>query len=450
MSRTPDLAAVRFGMGLGPAMADAAAPLAQLDAPDRTAARFPVTPWPERFRMIVEDVRLARDRAMGDGDASRRMQALRRQRADWAQADLRACMCRAAFGPEGFRERLVLFWENHFATPAQAQRFAGSHAAYSDAAIRPRLAGDFATLLRAAILHPVMLHALDQDRSAGPNSPVAARRRGGLNENLAREVLELHTLGVTAPYSQDDVHQMALLLAGLTIDPEYGTIFDPDRAEPGTKRILGRAYGGAAPALADVTAALDDLARHPATAAHLSRKLAAHFTGPEPAADLVAAMTAAWQETGGELREVYGAMLEHPAAWRRDLRVAKPPFAFVASALRALAPGAEAITGLGARETQAYLLGPLRLMGQPWGEPPGPQGFPDTPAQWINPPLLAARVQWAMAIPRVLAGQPDPRDFVVAALGDLADAPTRRAAHAAESRWEGVGLILSSPAFMRR
>lgn len=455
MPRSDTLAAVRFGTGLAPdsargGMADPAAILAQLDAPDGAAARFAVVPFATRLAMIAEDTRLARARAAGDAAANARLQDFVRQRQDWLEADLRACLCRTAFGGQGFRERLVLFWENHFATLPQAQRYDGTPAAFGNEAIRPAVGGDFTTLLRAAVLHPVMLHALDQNRSAGPNSAAARRGGAGLNENLAREVLELHSLGVGADYTQSDVRQMALLLAGLTIDEARGMVFDPDLAEPGPKTILGRRYGGAVPDLADVHAALDDLARHPATAHHIAHKLAAHFTGPDPDAGLVAAMAGAFNATDGDLRAVYAALLDHPAAWAPQLRAARPPFAWIAAALRALAPAPDTVLALGARETRAYLLGPLRLMGQPWQEPPGPQGFADTPAQWITPPALAARIQWAMAIPRVLAGQPDPRDFVETALGDLAEDSVRFAAHAAESRWEGVGLILSAPAFNRR
>jgi len=453
LSSLATLSAIRFGIGLAPEGAGAVgadALLAQLDAPDADAARFAVTPFATRLSMIAEDMRLAHARANGDGDANGRMRDLARRREDWFEADLRACLCRVAFGTQGFRERLVLFWENHFATLPQMARFEGTHAAFGNEAIRPHVAGDFATLLRAAVLHPVMLHALDQNRSAGPNSVAAQRGRGGLNENLGREVMELHSLGVAADYTQADVRQMALLLAGMTIKPARGAVFARNLAEPGLKTVLGRSYGGPTPALADIHAALDDLARHPATARHISHKLAAHFTGPGPDAGLVAAMETAFNASNGDLRAVYAAMLGHPAAWVPELRAAKPPFAWIASALRALAPDPDVILTLGARDTRAYLLGPLRLMGQPWAEPPGPQGFPDTPAQWITPPMLAARIQWAMAIPRVLAGQPDPRDFVETALGDLADEGVRFAARAAESRWEGVCLILSSHAFMRR
>jgi uncharacterized protein (DUF1800 family) len=452
LTRSATLAAHRFGTGLAPGRApqDAAALLAGLDAPDHDLTRFQITPFAARLDVIAEDIRLSRARAMGDSDANDRLRAFARTRENWFEADLRAALCRAAFGAHPLRERLALFWENHFATRLEASRFLGAGASYASEAIRPHVAGDFATLLRAAVLHPVMLHALDQDRSAGPNSPAAQADRAGLNENLAREVLELHTLGVAGPYAQADVRQMALLLAGASIDPERGAVFDRRLAEPGPKSVLKRSYGGPTPRLADIEAALDDLAHHPATARHIATKLARHFTGPDPDAGLVAAMEAAFNATDGNLRAVYAVLLDHPAAWGPEMRTAKPPFGWIASALRALGADPDAILSLGSRETRAYLLGPLRLMAQPWGEPPGPQGFPDTPAQWITPPTLAARIQWAMAIPRVLVGQPDPRDLVQHALGDLADDRLRFAAHAAESRWEGVGLILSSPAFMRR
>lgn len=453
MSSRASIAATRFGIGLSPghqAPDGAAALLGELAGPDHAAARFPVAPLADRLAAAARHRALSDGQAMGMGDASAMLRA--------ANRDLRAlnlheqglCIARAAFGPQGFRERLALFWANHFATRATENRLAGLSIAHADGAIRPHLAGDFATLLRAAVLHPAMLHYLDQHRSAGPNSRAGRDRRMGLNENLGRELLELHTLGADGSYTQQDVREMALLLTGASLALPEGFVFDPDLAEPGPRSLLGRRYGGAQPDPGALLAALDDLAHHPDTARHVTRKLARHFLGPEPVPELESHLAAVFLQQRGALLPVYAALLEHPAAWAAERRAVRPPFDFIAAALRALDPPPEAVTALGPREIVAYVDGPLRLMGQPFHEPPGPAGFPDTPAHWISPPGLAARIQWAMAIPRVLAGQPDPRDFVATALGDLADPETVMAARAAETRWEGVGLVLAAPAFHRR
>src|SRR5690606_4985798 len=137
----------------------------------------------------------------------------------------------------------------------------------------------------------------------------------GLNENLARELLELHTLGAGSGYRQDDVRQMAELLTGLTVDPDRGTVFKPQLAEPGAETVLGVSYGGDKARLDDIAALLHDLAVRPETAAHLARKLAVHFVSDDPPEDLVATMRAAFSDRGGDLSAVYAAMLGHPAAW---------------------------------------------------------------------------------------------------------------------------------------
>ncbi len=300
---------------------------------------------------------------------------------------------------------------------------------------------------------PLMLHYLDQQQSVGPQSRHAKSRdkARGLNENLAREVLELHTLGVDGPYTQGDVRELAALFTGMRYQLGQGVRFDPARAEPGGETVLGQTYGGAGKAeFADIHRALWDLATHPATARHVAWKLAVHFTGDQPDAQLVDHMAARFLATDGDLLAVYGALLEHPAAWLPQLNNVKPPFDFIASACRAL--NWQPKSGEAAhKQTLRQFYRPLRAMGQRWHRPNGPDGWSEWDQDWITPQGLAARLAWAMAAPRSLrADLPPPAQFVSDALGSYADGRVRFAAGAAETRAEAIGLVLSAPAFQRR
>jgi len=447
------LALMRFGFGPGPMHpppGDAMALLAGLDGPDHAAARFPVTPFAEHLETARAYAEAARARREGDNAGVEAQQALNRARHAVLQRDLAQSLARAAHGGDDLRERLVLFWANHFTTVGRNPRFRATVPAHVDEAIRPNLSGDFATLLRAAILHPVMLHYLDQARSAGPASEMGQRPGRGLNENLAREVLELHTLGVGGAWGQEDVEGLARLLTGLSFDMTEGFRFRRAMAEPGRITVLGRSYGGRRPQLADIEAALDDLARHPDTARHIARKLAVHFIADDPDPGLVAHLTAVFRDSGGALRPVYAALMEHPAAWAQAPAKIKPPFDFLASALRALGVAPERLARLRPARIVQHFTAPLRQMGQPFQQPPSPAGWPEAGAQWISPPGLAARIGWALRSPEELGALPDPRTLVETALAEAAGPELRFAAAAAETRAEGVGLVLASPAFNRR
>lgn len=192
-----------------------------------------------------------------------------------------------------------------------------------------------------------MLHFPDQNVSVGPGSAVAnkGKRLKDLNENLAREVLELHTLGVGGPYTQDDVRQLAELFTGLNFDPKSGFIFRGNYTEPGTGTVLGRSYGDKA-GLEPILQSLRDLAVHPATARHIARKLSAHFVSDTPDPALVNHVAGRFIDTDGDLMAVYAALLEHPSSWQPELQDVKPPADFMASAARALVPGPKRIGGL--------------------------------------------------------------------------------------------------------
>lgn len=228
-------------------------------------------------------------------------------------------------------------------------------------------------MLKLAVLHPAMLMYLDQVLSYGPESPEGIKRKRGLNENLARELIELHTLGVGADYSQDDVRQMAELLTGVVFDPEVGQAFDPDRAEPGDETVLGRVYSGEG---MKPVRALDDLALRPETAAHIARKLAVHFVSDTPDVGLVAAMTQAYTASGGDLMAVYGALLGHPAFPLGPLAKVRQPFDFMAASLRALGLDDVRLIKMGNGKFRRNILLPMGGMGQPWQEP-GSDGWPE-------------------------------------------------------------------------
>lgn len=369
-----------------------------------------------------------------------------------AMENARLELARAVGAEDPFAERLVRFWADHFTVRAGGPEDRLLISAFADDAIRPHVAGRFADMLRAAVLHPAMLGSLDQVTSVGPSSAMGRRRNRGLNENLGRELLELHTLGVGGGYSQTDVRQTALLLTGLAVDGANGTVFDPRRAEPGAETVLGRRYGGDGKArIEDVYQLLDDLAAHPTTARHLCGKLAVHFVSDTPDPALVADLVAVWTRTDGDLLAVSQALAAHPAANRPVLEKARQPFEFVTCALRALGIGGQAVAGWDNRTLRRVALLPMATMGQRWQTPGGPDGWEEALGHWITPQALATRIDWAMHMPsRLRPDLPDARAFVDDALAGLADDDLRRIVLRAERQSEGVGLVLASPIFNRR
>jgi len=454
----PTLAAIRFGTGLSPRVAAPGSTAQMLDAltgPDHAATRWPVpaydTVTPNRAE--ARDAGRLRRQSAGtpqEAEAEAAFQAQRRAMFNAKWRFLAAVAARHVGTEDGLRERLTLFWADHFTV--RARNAQGEHLVtpFVESAIRPHVAGHFADMLKSVILHPEMLIYLDQVRSMGPNSEAAQQRDRGLNENLARELLELHTVGVDGPYTQADVRELAELLTGLGWNIDRGVHFRADHAEPGSETVLGTTYAADA-RLSTIRAALDDLAVHPASAVHLSRKLAVHFIADTPDPALVAAMTDRYLQTGGDLLAVTREMLSHPAAWTPDLTKAKPPFAFITSALRALGYDADTLAALDEQGVRRLIGNPLGLMGQPWEDPGGPDGWPEEETAWITPQGLSARIGWSMRTPRqTIDPLPDPRDFVQTALGTAAGQIVTFAASAAESRQEGVGVVLASVDFNRR
>jgi len=449
---TPTLAAMRFGHGLPVPAGAAVTPetmLAALRGPDLMAARWPGLTMAQVYPMMVR-IEAARRARRDDEALVPAYRAALAEAVAAAHQGARVTVARSLDATDGLRERLVAFWADHFTVTTRAQAGRALPAAFVDEAVRPHVAGRFGDMLKAATLHPAMLIYLDQSRSVGPGSRRGAQKGRGLNENLAREVIELHTLGVGAGYTQQDVRQMAELLTGLSVAVKQGrVVFDPRAAEPGPETVLGQSYDGEG--TGPILAALDDLAVHPATAAHLARKIAVHLVADDPDPGLVAALQAAFARSGGDLMAVYAALLDHPAAWSDVAAKARPPVEFVTAGLRALGLSGADVIALPDKRFAAQVLIPLRAMGQPFQAAPGPDGWPEAAEAWITPSGLSARITWAMTAPsRLVADLPEPVVLARAALGERADARLIWAVERAESRAEAVGLVFAAPAFNRR
>lgn len=445
------VSAIRFGYGPGgrDVPGDGATHLARLGRGDRMVRRYP-TPDLKQAIAAGETYRKARKVARDGGDQRAKRQAQLRLGEMFGSA-MMAGFARIAETDDPMRERLVWFWADHFTAVPNNPAIRAAAPDYIDSGIRPHVTGRFSDMLKAVVTHPLMLIYLDQIASVGPNS-VAGRRRGrGLNENLAREVLELHTLGVDGPYTQADVTELAKLFTGLSGSQGKGFVFRQGMAEPGAETVLGQRYGGGRPSLEPIEAVLEDLAVHPATAAHVARKLAVHFVSDDPEPALVSAIETAWIDTGGDLMAVTEALLAHPAAWDAPLTKVRQPFDFFGTTLTALGVSGDELMSVPVRDARRNFANPLRDMGQPFMTAPGPDGWPEAAAYWITPLGLANRIVWALGAARHVSGRMgDPLGFVTHALGDAASDNLRWAVGVAETRDEALALVLASPEFNRR
>ena len=346
----------------------------------------------------------------------------------------------------GFAERLVLFWSNHFCVSARkagaVRVLAGP---YEREVIRPHAFGRFEDMLLAAEKHPAMLVYLDNEQSMGPNSRGGQRQQKGLNENLAREILELHTLGVDGGYSQEDVTSLSRIITGWrfarnekALAPEGHFVFNPNLHEPGDHKVLGVVYSENGAAQGEQ--ALAALARHPSTARHVAKKLAVHFVSDTPNPALVSRLETAFRKTDGDLAAVSRALIEAPEAWEPEPAKLRTPYEFLTATLRA--------TNLSLQAPQINRA--LDSMGQPLWSPPGPNGFPDDTAAWASPEGIKARLDFAAHFARSIPGGEKPTDVLEEIIGPIASEHTRTAVARAESRGQGFAILLMAPEFQRR
>jgi uncharacterized protein (DUF1800 family) len=358
------------------------------------------------------------------------------------QREARARLDAALAADIGFAERMAWFWSNHFCISADKGPLRPVVGAYEREAIRPHVGGRFAEMLQAAESHPGMLIYLDNARSIGPDS-IAGRNQGkGLNENLAREILELHTLGVRTVYTQTDVTKFAAVITGWTVvpprEPQGGVFtFNPRMHEPGAQIVLGKAYPDGE--LEQGKAVLATLARHPATARHVATKLVKHFVSDEPVPALADKLAKRFMATDGDLKEVAITLVNAPEAWDPAHRKLKRPSEWIVASLRAA-------------DVAPPEIGPLmqaqNLLGEPLWRPSAPKGFADDEAAWIDG--LAQRLDVSNELARRFAGRVDPAAAVEIGLGPLASEETRTAIRRAESRPQALTLLFMAPEFQRR
>jgi len=464
------VAPLRFAYGRRPGEAVAVSRehlLAQVRAGAGATAGFVEEDSAARIRAVGESAQRL-SHARRDGDKAEILRARKRRShilQDAYLADAHRRVLWSVTQPLGFFERLAFFWTDHFTVSMANRSVRHLVGPFEAEAIRPHVAGDFVTLLRHAALHPAMLFYLDQDRSVGPGS-LAARKGRGLNENLAREVIELHTLGVGADYDQGDVRQFAELLTGVTVDRDRGQqVFDERRMEPGSEAVLGRVYGESPADFAAVLEVLADLARHPATARHLAWKLARHFCADDPPEALVRHLESAYLGHDTQLMPVYRALLEHPLAWETFGQKVRQPFDFLVTTLRLAMPVGRQ-SALEMEQPRAaddgmmgkidsprrwpWTLQPLQQMGQlPWSAP-GPDGWAEEAEAWISPQGLTERVTFVQRLVRAVFSDAPPEALVTDAFGP--GGPDRLALLALEAgaRPDANALILLSPELQRR
>jgi uncharacterized protein (DUF1800 family) len=363
------------------------------------------------------------------------------------RAESLARIQRATIAECGFAERLVAFWSNHFCISASkgepTRMWAGS---FEREAIRPYVLGRYSDMLKAVEQHPAMLFFLDNNQSIGPESRAGQHGKRGLNENLAREIMELHTLGVGGGYSQTDVTTLARILTGWTFagrDGKFGIpggfAFNANAHEPGPQQLLGKNYDDTGAAQGE--AALADIARHPSTARFIAQKFAAHFVADAPPPALVERLKIAFRKSDGDLKVLATTLIDSDDAWTAPLSKMRSPYDYLIATGRILAR---------IPEDPGRYIGSLSLLGQPLWSPPGPNGFPDSSAAWASPEGLKLRLDLAAQVSARIPDGLDARDLLEVVAGEAASSETRQTIARAETRQQALALLLMSPEFQRR
>jgi uncharacterized protein (DUF1800 family) len=478
---------LRFGLGARPGDLAAAAGdprawlMAQIRGAVELAGNTPLTPSDQIFAEVqaARDYAQAMKREVAEAPAATAAAApasaaafnpVRNAYLPHYRAQVLARAQSAALTARPFAERLVHFWTNHFAVSADKGVISGIAGTLENEAIRPHVCGRFVDLLTAVEQHPAMIAFLDNQNSVGRDSELArlavrrqARRefahpgadasgkparQFGINENLAREILELHTLGVNGGYSQKDVTTFAEIITGWSIGGGKGRLaggtpgrfyFRDNLHEPGAKTFLGKTYRENG--LTQGEAVLADLAHHPATAHFIATKLVRHFISDDPPPAAVERVANTFLKSGGDLPKVYAALIESPEAWDADARKFKTPEDFVFSTLRALS--------ISPRQPEEVLRS-FDLLGQRQYTPGSPAGWPDTSKSWDGSDALMHRVLWASRVADRYEQGLEPADVAASSLGAYARPETVTALRRASSSAQALALLLMSPEFQRR
>ena len=436
MAFDPQIAVIRFGLGrrgAEPLPTDPQAWLARQLEGDDPGLAAPAHSSADALRLLN-----ITQRPPAEAPPERK-QAARKDLLDVFRADTAAALNALVACTTPFRERLVWFWANHFSVSRRPDVLGGIINAYVREAIRPNVLGRFEDMLLAVMRHPAMLSYLNNVGSVGPLSPAGQRNKRGLNENLARECLELHTVTPASGYTQADVTEFARVLTGWTIDyasESPGFMFRPRAHEPGGKTVMGHTWpmgeeGG--------KALLHWLGTHPATYRSLATKLVRHFAADTPADGDIHRIVGVLQQTGGDLKAAALAVTRLEAAWK-PLGKLRSPFDFVVAATRALDLPPE---------RRGKLDDAMTTLGQGPHNAPLPNGWPDTAAEWAGPEAMMRRVDWAFNIAARTEGI-DPVRVARDALGPLLPADTHEAIARAGSHREAMTLLLAAPEFQRR
>ncbi len=440
------IAATRFGLGPRPdddAALDAHPMqwlLAQIVRPELPPSLFSsLSSAQDNTRSFIE----ARIKAKESDDRTVMDEARKAQRGFFVE-EIRLKLLHALSTKAPFYERLVDFWSNHFSVSIRKGATIGVAGAFEREAIRPHIVGRFSDLLLAVTRHQAMQVYLDNFQSIGPNSKAGLVSKRGLNENLAREILELHTLGVKGGYTQEDVTNFAKVLTGWGIGNERsgnsgGFVFYPQRHEPGPQVILGTAF--ADPGEAQGVAVLEFLAGHPATAHHLAFKLARHFIADDPPKTAVDHLAQVFRQTGGDLGAVYRALIALPDPWSLTRFKIKTSYDLVVSAGRLA--GGEAVPG-------AWFLQSLKFLGDGPLSATSPAGLPDTAKELAGPDALLRRIEWAEGAAHRLFPKQDAIELAERAIGPILRPETRAVIKGASRDRAGLALLLASPEFQRR
>ena len=365
-------------------------------------------------------------------------------------AEMRPWMKNAFETKVPFLERLVWFWSNHFSVSVLKARILYFAGTYEREAIRPFVLGKFEDMLISTLRHPAMSLYLDNAYSIGPNSPAGKWTGRGLNENHAREILELHTVSVAAGYTQADVIALAKILTGWSVQKGSAvnnpTAFEfyPNRHEPGSKVLLGKTYSENGER--EGIEALRDLARHPMTARHIATKFARHFIADDPPPAAVARLERVYRDTGGDLKALALAIVDEPLAWQSQLAKVRSPIEYIVASVRLLGGGQQA---LGDQQFNG-LAESLRIMGQIPLTASSPKGWPDVASAWAGPAAVMERAQWAHILAERIPQKPDPVRLGEAGLGPLMSATTRTELARAADATQGLALLIASPEFQRR
>jgi uncharacterized protein (DUF1800 family) len=422
-------ALIRFGLGRKGAESLPSDPRgwasAQLDGADAGPAGMASTE--DGLRALHQD----REQKLQGGD--RKVPPLARENA-------RLLVLHAVDTATPFRERLVWFWANHFTVSIRQGGTNAVAAAFMQEAIRPHVTGKFGDMLLAVMRHPAMLMYLDNTGSIGPGSPAGLRQHRGLNENLARECMELHTLSPAAGYTQADVTGFAKLITGWSVDLKSeppGFRFRPGANEPFGQTVLGQSFPAGEQGGVE---ALAFFAGHPATHRFLATKLVRHFVADDPPAAAVDRIAKVLHGSGGDLGAASRALVALPEAWADPLGKLRGPQDYVLAVARAadLPP-----------DRQANLAGIMAALGQPLFNAPLPNGYADTAGEWSSPEAMMRRIDWAYGYTG-RCKDTDAEALADACLGKLLRTDTQEAMHRAASRRDALTLLFTSPEFQRR